>query len=142
MPRQPDPSASPYDILGVSPRDDFASIRAAWRRLVRTWHPDVWYGDADAAMRRMQAVNDAYDTIARHHKRVQAELAEQDDTKAAFRQNRTRARDQRAAQTKPRVKRAWQPIQRPVRRHPAEGRFDRARHVLNGAPEVTVLGVA
>ena len=32
---------SPFDVLGVTPLDDFASIRAAWRKKVRDLHPDT-----------------------------------------------------------------------------------------------------
>ncbi|MDJ0821496.1 MAG: J domain-containing protein [Paracoccaceae bacterium] len=140
MPHPFDPSASPYDILGVSPCDEFATIRAAWRRLVKTWHPDVWHGSADEAMRRMQAVNDAYDTIARRHKRVQEEMAKEAvNAKVETSKPRRRAplRDtQVKAGAPPR------PPARPLRRHPAEGCFAAARGVMNGVPEATVLGVA
>jgi len=37
----PDAQPDPYDLLGVSPEDDFATIRAAWRQAVRDCHPDT-----------------------------------------------------------------------------------------------------
>ncbi|MBV2358926.1 J domain-containing protein [Thalassococcus sp. CAU 1522] len=64
-------SPSPYAVLGVTPADDFATIRAAWRRLVKRWHPDVCKAAPDEAVRRLTAVNDAFDSLSVIHKRRQ-----------------------------------------------------------------------
>jgi DnaJ-like protein len=55
---------SPYDILGVSPGADAATIRAAYRRLAKRYHPDHNPDDPTAAA-RMAAINAAYDTLTR-----------------------------------------------------------------------------
>ena len=58
----------PYVILGVSPNADDDEIKAAYRELVRKYHPDS-YGDdnplKDLATEKMQEINEAYDEICR-----------------------------------------------------------------------------
>lgn len=54
----------PYEVLGVAPGADPATITAAYRRLVREHHPDIYVGD-DAEERaarhqRMASINAAY----------------------------------------------------------------------------------
>src|SRR3954466_639600 len=53
---------SPYDILGVPPGADAATVKAAYRRLAKQYHPDHNPGDA-AATARMASINAAYDSI-------------------------------------------------------------------------------
>lgn len=50
----------PYHVLGVSPRASRAEIRAAWTRLCCEHHPD-----AGGDVRKMQAVNAAYNKLKR-----------------------------------------------------------------------------
>ena len=59
-----------YDTLGVSPCDDFATIRRAWREHVRALHPDRGADPADATG-RLATINDAYDAL-RWHRRLDA----------------------------------------------------------------------
>ncbi len=49
-------------VLEVETDADFATIRAAWRRLAKANHPDVKPGDAEAAQ-RFQAVQAAYEVL-------------------------------------------------------------------------------
>ena len=62
---------SPYDVLGLTPHDDEATIKARHRKLVRENHPDLLIGRGrpaamvEVATRRLAAINAAYDTIAR-----------------------------------------------------------------------------
>ena len=54
---------SPYEVLGVDPDADAATIRRAWVAAARRHHPDVAGDDAAAraaAERRMQEVNEAW----------------------------------------------------------------------------------
>lgn len=54
---------SPYEVLGVDPEADAATIRRAWVAAARRHHPDVAGDDAAAraaAERRMQEVNEAW----------------------------------------------------------------------------------
>ena len=64
MTRTVPPSA--YKVLGVSPKDDFAAIKAAWRDLVKANHPDVVGGDPARATARLREINDAYDALRWH----------------------------------------------------------------------------
>ncbi len=59
----------PYTVLGVAPGDDAATIKAAWRRLMRENHPDAVQAQGmppefvEVANRRMAAINAAWDRI-------------------------------------------------------------------------------
>ena len=59
-------SLDAYAVLGVTPRDDFATIKKAWRKLVRENHPDVAQGDPEELTRRLTAINEAYDAMVWH----------------------------------------------------------------------------
>ena len=58
-----------YKILGVSPSDDLATIKKAYRKLVKQYHPDIIQAqgaDEDYiqdATRKIQEINDAYELI-------------------------------------------------------------------------------
>lgn len=60
----------PYDVLGVTPTTPLATIRAAWRDAVKTSHPDLMLARGvppealKLAERRLQAVNEAWETIS------------------------------------------------------------------------------
>lgn len=56
---------SDYEVLGVKPTDDFATVRRAWRTLVRTYHPDAFEGDKAAANEFLARLNAAYDAVLR-----------------------------------------------------------------------------
>lgn len=57
---------TPFQILGVSVRDDHATIRAAWKRLVKANHPDRCPADAARLTRRLAELNAAYDKLRNH----------------------------------------------------------------------------
>lgn len=56
----------PWTLLGVSPEDDAATIRSAWRALVRSYHPDLAKSDRVAANRKLAEINAAFDAICDH----------------------------------------------------------------------------
>lgn len=64
----------PYALLGVTPDDDDAAIRAAYRRLAREHHPDRLIAAGlpeeflDMANRKMAAINGAFDRIRRERR--------------------------------------------------------------------------
>jgi DnaJ like chaperone protein len=66
----PDAAPDPYAVLGVSPEDPIADIRAAWRAEVRMTHPDkmIARGVPEEAVklaeRRLIAVNRAWEEIS------------------------------------------------------------------------------
>lgn len=53
-----------FRLLGVSPDADRATIRAAWKRLVRSYHPDQFRGDTAAANARLAELNAAFDLVS------------------------------------------------------------------------------
>lgn len=58
----------PHDVLGVQRGADPTAIKAAWRRLARSNHPDLTGDDpvaSRAATRRMAEINDAYAALVR-----------------------------------------------------------------------------
>jgi DnaJ domain len=50
------------DVLDLESDADFETVKSAWRRLAKEFHPDVKPGDADAA-KRFQAVQTAYEVL-------------------------------------------------------------------------------
>ncbi len=62
----------PYDVLGVERDAGPTAIKAAWRRLARSNHPDLTGDDpaaSRAATRRMAEINDAYAALTRENGR-------------------------------------------------------------------------
>jgi hypothetical protein len=58
----------PHDVLDVPRGADPTAIKAAWRRLARSNHPDLTGDDPEAsraATRRMAEINDAYAALTR-----------------------------------------------------------------------------
>ena len=53
---------NPYSILGVTPSADAEEIKAAYRDLVKRYHPDIFstYLDKFRATKKMQEINEAY----------------------------------------------------------------------------------
>lgn len=52
-----------FCVLGVSPGDDDATIRKAWRALVRSYHPDTARHDPVGANKRLTDINVAFDAV-------------------------------------------------------------------------------
>jgi thioredoxin-like negative regulator of GroEL len=57
--------ADPYKVLQVSPSASDEEIKAAYREMVRKYHPDNYNGNplSDLANEKMQEINEAYDQI-------------------------------------------------------------------------------
>lgn len=55
----------PYEVLGVPPSASDDEVKAAYRELARRFHPDNYHDNplADLATKKMQEINEAYDTI-------------------------------------------------------------------------------
>lgn len=58
-----------YDILGVARNADQATIKKAYRRLARQYHPDTNPGDAKAAD-KFKEINEAYEVLNDEDKRA------------------------------------------------------------------------
>jgi curved DNA-binding protein CbpA len=56
-------AATYYDLLGLSPRAQPASVRSAYRRLAQQYHPDKMPGNANA-QHVMAALNEAYAVLS------------------------------------------------------------------------------
>lgn len=58
-----------YDILGVSEEDDMTTIKKAYRKLVKQYHPDIIKSQTESeeylqdATKKTQEINQAYDLI-------------------------------------------------------------------------------
>ena len=60
------PRLTPFEVLGVSAADDYATIRKAWKRLVKANHPDQCPADAARLTKRLQQINDAFEKLRNH----------------------------------------------------------------------------
>lgn len=69
----------PYTILGVQRTDDDRTIRAAYRKLAKKFHPDVNPGKPEAAD-RFKAIATAYDLLSDKEKRARYDRGEIDAT--------------------------------------------------------------
>lgn len=56
-------TADPYTTLGLPPDASFDDVKAAYRRLAALYHPDRNPGFQEAANRRLQEINEAYERI-------------------------------------------------------------------------------
>jgi len=53
-----------FRLLGIPPSSDAASIRRAWRSLVRSYHPDMAKVDPKGANKRLAEINAAFDAVS------------------------------------------------------------------------------
>lgn len=76
-----------YAILGVDHQSELATIKVAFRKLARQYHPDV--SDHPLAKSRFQEVSEAYDVLSRHRQSYDAAVAalKRAAQEAAARQN-------------------------------------------------------
>ena len=67
----------PYDVLGVARKASEAEIKKAFRALAKKHHPDKT-GNDQAAMKRFQEINSAYELLSDKEKRAQYDRGEID----------------------------------------------------------------
>jgi molecular chaperone DnaJ len=55
----------PYEVLGIKPGASEAEIKAAYRELVKKYHPDKYQNNplGDLAQEKMQEINQAYESL-------------------------------------------------------------------------------
>jgi len=147
----------PWALLGVTPADDRATIRKAWRDLVRRYHPDLAGTDREAANRKLAEINAAFDIVwdrdaarrkleqdrkARAARQAEERrLAEKARRAEAARRSRSRRRAEAetAASDNPTARSTapgssgWSIADRLAART-ARLAFERARRILDGAP--------
>jgi hypothetical protein len=58
-----------YAVLGVARNAEVIVIQAAYKALVRKYHPDVFKGKKAAADKKIREINEAYDTLSDPKKR-------------------------------------------------------------------------
>jgi len=61
-------SSSYYEVLGVSPDEDFASIKKKFRNLQREYHPDLNIDQTELYTKISQNLNQAYEYFEKIHK--------------------------------------------------------------------------
>lgn len=81
-----------FRLLGVSSEATPDEIRAAWRAMVRAYHPDQYRGDKAAAGRRLADLNAAFDLVSAPPPKAPPK-APQQAPRAATRACTTRRRD-------------------------------------------------
>ncbi len=59
---------NPYEVLGIKPGASEAEIKAAYKELVKKYHPDKYQDNplADLAEEKMQEINEAYDALMKN----------------------------------------------------------------------------
>lgn len=66
--QRPDEAQTLYAVLGVSQDADTATLKTAWRRMARTWHPDV--SKEPGSREQFQAIQEAYEVLGDEVKRA------------------------------------------------------------------------
>ena len=59
---------NPYEVLGIKPGASESEIKAAYKELVKKYHPDKYQNNplADLAEEKLQEVNEAYDMLMKN----------------------------------------------------------------------------
>ena len=52
-----------YDILGISPDADDATIKKAYRREAKKWHPDHNKDNPEVSERKFREIAEAYEVL-------------------------------------------------------------------------------
>ncbi|MBH0040624.1 J domain-containing protein [Pseudoalteromonas sp. SWN166] len=58
-----------YKVLGVLPSAERIVIKAAYKALMREYHPDVYQGEREYALRKATEINEAYEVLSSEVKR-------------------------------------------------------------------------
>jgi hypothetical protein len=58
---------SPHHVLGIAPDAEPEVVEAAYRALMKKYHPDRWRGSPNEATQRAQDINAAYAALRTGH---------------------------------------------------------------------------
>ncbi len=58
-----------YEILGVSKTASQEEIKSAYKKLIKKYHPDLYQGDKNYAVKKTQEINVAYDILSDKNKK-------------------------------------------------------------------------
>ena len=72
-----------YEVLGIQKGADEATIKNAYRKLAKKYHPDVNPGDKTAE-EKFKEVNEAYQVLSNPQKRAQYDQFGHDGPQAGF----------------------------------------------------------
>ena len=114
----------PYRVLGLERGASDEEVKKAYRRLAKQYHPDTNPGD-EAAARKMQEINAAYEQIKNPSAGAAQGQAEADPFAEWFRQ-RSAGQQQSTRFRNPETQAAWQYVQ--------YRRFAEALQALSGIP--------
>ncbi len=61
-----------FAVLGVKPGADWGTVRAAYKKLVATWHPDQYRGpeSPEVVEAKIRAINDAYTLLTKEREKA------------------------------------------------------------------------
>lgn len=114
------------NLLGVDWMADDATIRKAWRALVRSYHPDLARRDRDAANRRLAEINAAYDVVTACTASERARIMQAEGRFQALRRARSADVQQAAATREARSAARREAPHKATKPHP--GRVSEAVH--------------
>lgn len=60
----------PYEVLGVKRGDDLDTIKKAYRKLARKWHPDMNPGNSEEATVKFKEITEAFEAIENPQKQT------------------------------------------------------------------------
>jgi DnaJ-class molecular chaperone len=69
-----------YKILDITPESDVATIKSAYRKMARTWHPDV-NDNSQESIIKFKEITEAYEVLTDTHKRNQYDILKGFNTK-------------------------------------------------------------
>jgi curved DNA-binding protein CbpA len=91
MTQQSPETQEAFRLLGVAPDATPEAVRAAWRAMVRAYHPDQYRGDKEAASRRLAELNAAFDVVSAAQPKTSVKSSRQRATAQSDRDARRRA---------------------------------------------------
>lgn len=66
QPSESDIQAS-FAVLQIEPNSDWQTVKSAYRKLVREWHPDLQHNQKEAAEAKIRQINRAYTLLRKHY---------------------------------------------------------------------------